>query len=83
VYPAPLGLCTDAAAASWTHDPSTAHLVSSLSGACMDVRESDQVVGIYACGSGEGLAQANQAYAVDATTGTVLSLFAGNCLTAV
>ena len=48
----------------------------------MDVRASDNAVGTYTCGSGEGLLQPNQQWNYDATTGFIVSLLNGHCLTA-
>lgn len=78
-YPAALASCTTPPATSWRHDAVTAELVSAASGLCLDTRASDGVVGTYTCGSGEGFHQANQQWALDSTTGAIISL-AGGCL---
>ena len=77
-YPAALASCA-APATSWRHDAVTAELISAASGLCLDTRASDGVVGTYTCGSGEGFHQANQQWALDSTTGAIVSL-AGGCL---
>jgi hypothetical protein len=81
VYPLTLRAC-GAAATKWTHTPGGGTLVSGDTGNCLDVRESDRAVGTYTCGSGQGLVQANQAWAVDDVDGVIVSLFDGQCLTA-
>jgi hexosaminidase len=76
----PLTLAPCAGATTWSHPPSSSELVSTASGLCMDIRTSDGVVGTYACGSGSGDKQPNQEWAVDGSSGLVLSLDGGACL---
>jgi hexosaminidase len=83
VYPLTLGLCgASNGAAVWKHDPTTSELIQTATGACMDLRESDSAIGTYQCGSGQGLKQANQEWAVDQASGVVLSLLNGYCVSA-
>lgn len=76
----PLTLVPCAGATTWSHPPASSELVSSATRLCIDVRASDGVVGTYACGSGSGDRQPNQEWAVDASSGLVLSLDGGACL---
>lgn len=93
-YPLHLESCGSAAVVAWAHGDAssagTARLVDRASGGCMDLSASaDAYVGIYDCGSDDGLVQLNQAWAVDgqlaapAAAGAVLTFKTGECLTAV
>lgn len=83
VYPLTLVPCTTTGTAGvWTHDASTSELVAAATGACMDLRESDGAIGTWTCGSGSGLKQLNQEWAVDTVSGVIVSLFNGSCVTA-
>jgi hypothetical protein len=72
IYPLTLGAC-DGSAATWTHPAATSEFIQTATGACMDRRASDGLVGTYACGSGMGLQQLNQEWAYDAVSGVILS----------
>jgi len=83
-YPLHLESCDSAAVVAWTRggasNAGTGRLVDSASGGCMDSGLGSGDVGIYDCGSDDGLVQLNQAWAVD---GAVLTFKTGECLTAV
>lgn len=81
VYPLTLAACGPAPT-RWTHTPGNGHLVSSATGNCLDLRAGDSAIGTYTCGSGSGLVQPNQAWAVDGVDGVVVSLADGECITA-
>lgn len=82
-YPLVLGLCSGGDAATWNHPAATAELISIATGDCMDLRASDNAIGTYQCGSGDGLKQLNQEWAADPAAGLIVSLKNGSCLTAV
>ena len=86
-YPLKLAACDAPSAVTFGHAGAlaggAARMVDAASGGCLDLSSSG--VGIYDCGSDEGLDQLNQAWAVDATATTpsvVVSLKDGSCLTA-
>jgi hypothetical protein len=63
-YPLYVNPCSaEAANWTWAGPPAPAHIVSSATGDCMDIRLSDLLVGTYECGSGSGLNQTNQDWA--------------------
>lgn len=76
-YPLQLSACDAGPQLSWTRSAATGHFVTTASGVantCIDMRESDGAVGLYACGSGDGLSQSNQAWAFDAYTGVIATM---------
>jgi hypothetical protein len=82
-YPLKLAAAGASTCVSWTRGPA-GRLIDAASGGCLDVTETGDATGIYACGSGEGIYQLNQAWAVDAALGGVVSLkTGGGCLAAV
>jgi len=82
VYPLVLDLCTNPSIATWKHDPITSEIIQTVTGLCLDLRESDYAIGTYTCGSGQGLKQPNQEWAVDTVSGVIISFFDGSCVTA-
>ena len=71
-----------AAATRWRHDAATSEVVSVATGLCADV-ETGGTVGTYTCGSGQGLKQLNQEWAVDGSSGVLVVFSSGDCMTAV
>jgi hexosaminidase len=60
-YPLVLAECAAGSGATvWAHDPVTSEITNPATGRCVDMRDSDFVIGTYACGSGDGLKQPNQ-----------------------
>lgn len=82
-YPLKLAAAGDSTCVSWSRGPA-GRLIDKASGGCLDVTTTGDSTGIYECGSGEGLYQLNQAFAIDAALGSVVSLkTGGGCLSAV
>lgn len=79
VYPLTMGPCTAGTASVWSHAPATSELIDS-DGNCLDMRTSDEAVGTYKCGSGDGLYQPNQQWVIDPVSGYIVSLDNGQCL---
>ena len=93
-YPLAVAQCGGAATLTWSRDASTGHFATTVggeSGVCLDLRTSDGAIGLYQCGSGGGLDQRNQGWAVDTMTGVVASMYGASgassggatCVTAV
>jgi hypothetical protein len=76
-YPATLGSCAGAAKVAYD---AVKKWFTWPSGECMDVRESDQALGSWACGS-KAPYQPNQQYEVDADGTIVSALPGGPCVT--
>ena len=82
-YPLTIDVCSSNVPATWkwAGPPAPANLVSLVTGACIDVRSSDNNVGTYTCGSGSGLNQTNQDFTLRAD-GAIISA-TNLCLTLV
>jgi len=82
----PLKLAAEGAAdcVTWAHGSGgvavAGRLVDGASGGCLDA--GSESTGIYECGSGSGLFQLNQAWAVDSALGGIVNLKEGLCLSA-
>ena len=84
IYPLPLAPCTAADTATWSHVPATSEIVQVSTGNCLDLaHESALLIGTFECGSGSGLLQSNQQWALDSSSGVIISLMpGGGCMTA-
>lgn len=76
-YPLQAQVCSSMSN-KWIHNVTTGQIIDSNFGECLDVRQSDGVVGTWVCGSSEHLNQPNQHFAVDLQEGLIVSLDTGS-----
>lgn len=77
MYPLQAQVCSSTSN-KWIHNVTTGQIIDSNFGECLDVRQSDGVVGTWVCGSSEHLNQPNQHFAVDLQEGLIVSLDTGS-----